>query len=112
MEILWEEEGFQFGFKLQMYSLILLSVYTPLDRKFHGKAVRKKCAFSWAYKNDSGEKRQIFNGSPASGIWHWKDCVTALLRADVWDKGAKEEKMKPFEGSENEASKKLIKINA
>ena len=30
----------------------------------------------------------------------------------MWDKGAKEEKMKPFEGSENEASKKLIKINA
>ena len=29
-----------------------------------------------------------------------------FVRADMWDKDAKEEKTKPLEGSENEASKK------
>ena len=68
--------------KIQTIQLTLSSIHTQDETWFYWKAMRKRCVFSWDFKDDKDGQRWIFKGSEfqTSGAWYWKDRAPALFR--------------------------------
>ena len=58
------------------------SICTKKEYSFYGKAVRKRCVYSWHLKDDKDKLRQISKDSDFQmiGAWYWKDCAPVLFR--------------------------------